>query len=341
MKEKSELKKNDDKEETQKLKPESNPNKESQKKSEIITSIETNNRISGRDQQICVCPFCNRKIFTDIEHEASWIGVVLSILFLLVFKIYGIIFIILIIRFTQNTTHYCSNCLNKIGTYTVFDALALKDKVFTFKFSSFGLVITKKHIFSILLGLFCFFVFISFASSISISKQIMKETWADYVSICAGGEVVCKTKFLYQEISWAGYVIRVNFNDNFFSRTRAFFLVKMDPNIDSDKTDLVIEVTDSVYNKYKIDIMNITRGDEIEFNATVRLTPNYQTRVPVVTLDTIRLTAKNIDINPHVHENGRYGTNNLGDIQEGQKVYHELPNIISKGRKNLKPTIKR
>ena len=115
----------------------------------------------------------------------------------------------------------------------------------------------------------------------------------------------------------------------------------MDPNIDSDKTDLVIEVTDSVYNKYKIDIMNITRGDEIEFNATVRLTPNYQTRVPVVTLDTIRLTGKNIDINPHVHENGRYGTNNLGDIQEGQKVYHELPNIISKGRKNLKPTIKR
>ena len=36
MKEKSELKKNDDKEETQKLKPESNPNKESQKKSEKI-----------------------------------------------------------------------------------------------------------------------------------------------------------------------------------------------------------------------------------------------------------------------------------------------------------------
>ena len=337
MKEKSESKKNDDfKEETEKLKSESNVGGESQKKSEIITSISTNNIIIGREQQICVCPFCKHKIFTEIEHEASWIGVVLSIIFLLVFKIYGIIFIVLSIRFTQNTTHSCPNCLNKIGTYTIFDALSLQDKVFTFQLSSFGIVITKKHIFSILLGIICIIVFISFISTISFSKHVLKETWADYLSICTGGETICKTKFLYQEISWIGYVIRVNFNDNFFSRTRVFFLMKMDQNIDSDKTDLVIEVTDSIYNKYKIDIMNITRGDEIEFNATIRQTPSYQNKVPIVTLDTIRLTGRNININPHVHENGRYGTINVGDIQEGQKVYHELPNVVSKGKKHLK-----
>ena len=48
---------------------------------------------------------------------------------LLFFKIYGIICLVILLRFTQNTTHSCPNCLNKIGVYTVFDALSLQDKV--------------------------------------------------------------------------------------------------------------------------------------------------------------------------------------------------------------------
>ena len=336
MKENSQSKKNDDfNEETEKLKSESNNNKETSQKSEIITSINTNNSIFGREQQICVCPFCKMKIYTEIEHEISWIGIILGIMLLLFFKIYGIICLIILLRFTQNTTHSCPNCLNKIGIYTVFDALSLQDKVFTLQLSSFGLVITKKHIFSIIIGLIFIILFIAFISSISFTKQILKETWSEYQTICAGGETLCNTKFLYQEISWIGFVIRVNFNDNFFSRTRVFFLVKMDENVESDKTDLVIEVTDKVYNKYKIDIMNITRGDEIEFNATIRQTPNYQTRVPIVTLDNIRLTGRNININPHVHEEGRYGTKG-GNVEKGQKIYNELPNVISQGKKHLK-----
>ena len=63
MNENSKSKKNDDfKEETEKLKSESDKNKESSQKSEIITSINTNNSIFGREQQICVCPFCKMKI---------------------------------------------------------------------------------------------------------------------------------------------------------------------------------------------------------------------------------------------------------------------------------------
>ena len=116
MKENSQSKKNDDfNEETEKLKSESNNNKETSQKSEIITSINTNNSIFGREQQICVCPFCKMKIYTEIEHEISWIGIILSIMLLLFFKIYGIICLVILLRFTQNTTHSCPNCLNKIG----------------------------------------------------------------------------------------------------------------------------------------------------------------------------------------------------------------------------------
>ena len=108
----------------------------------------------------------------------------------------------------------------------------------------------------------------------------------------------------------------------------------MDENTESDKTDLVIEVTDRVYNKYKIDILNITRGDEIQFNATVKQTPNYQTKVPIVSLDEMKITGRNININPHVHEEGRYGTQG-GRIDKGEKVYNELPNVVKKKKKNL------
>ena len=335
MNEFSKSKKNDDfKEETEKLKSEKDKVKEPPQKSEIITSINANTNVLGREQQICICPFCKMKIFTEIEHEVSWIGIVLSVMLLLFFKIYGIICLVILLRFTQNTTHSCPNCLNKIGIYTIFDALSLQDKVFTLQLASFGLVITKKHIFSIILGVIFIILFIAFISSLSFTKQILKESWSDYLTICSGGEKLCNEKFLYKEISWIGYVIRVNFNDNFFSRSRVFFLVKMDENEESDKTDLVIEVTDKIYSKYKIDIMNITRGDEIEFNATVRQTPNYQTRVPIVTLDNIRITGRNININPHVHEEGRYGTKG-GNVEKGQKIYNELPNVISQGKKHL------
>ena len=45
---------------------------------------------------MCVCPFCKIKVFTDIDHVVQWIGLVLSISFLIFCKIYGIILIITI-----------------------------------------------------------------------------------------------------------------------------------------------------------------------------------------------------------------------------------------------------
>ena len=340
MKEISESKKDDDlkdkEDEKQKLKPESNP-KNANSNSSIITSTNTNINIFGKEQQMCVCPFCHMKMFTDIEHEMSWIGIVLCILTLLFFKLYGIIFLILIIKFTQNTTHSCPNCLNKVGVYTVFDALSLQDKVFTVQLSHFGIIVTKKHLFGLLTFVIFGFIFYSIISSISFTKKVLKESWGEFNEICLKSEKECSIKFLYQEISWTGFVIRVNFNDNFFSRVRVFFLVKMNENENSDRTDLVLEVTDRIYNKYKIDIMNITRGDEIAFNATIKQTPSiYGNKITMAVLDKIQLTGKNIQINPHVHESGRYGTKG-SQIEEGKQMYNDVPNVITTGKKkNLK-----
>ena len=334
MKEISESKKNDDiikEEENQKLKSDTNSNLESP----IISSIDTNNNIFGKEQQMCICPFCKMRMFTDIDQEVSWIGIVLSILILIFFKMYGIIFLVIIIKLTQNTIHTCPNCLNKVGVYTIFDALSLQDKVFTIQFSHFGMIITKKHLFGMLSFFIFGIIFYFILSSISLTKAILKESWNDFNLICSQGESICSTKFLYQEISWTGFVIRVNFNDNFFSRVRVFFLVKMNEDVNSDKTDLILEVTDKIYNKYKIDIMNITRGDEISFNATVKQIPSAKgNNVGIVVLDEIKLTGRNIHINPHVHEDGRYGTKG-GNFEEGKQMYEELPNVVTT-EKNLK-----
>ena len=336
MKEMSESKKNDDlikEEENQKLKSDTNSQN---LESPIISSINTNNNIFGKEQQMCICPFCKMRMFTDIDQEVSWIGIVLSILVLIFFKIYGIIFLIIIIKLTQNTIHTCPNCLNKVGVYTIFDALSLQDKVFTIQFSHFGMIITKKHLFGMLSFVTFGVIFYFILSSISFTKVILKESWDDFNLICSQGESICSTKFLYQEISWTGFVIRVNFNDNFFSRVRVFFLIKMNEDANDDKTDLILEVTDKIYNRYKIDIMNITRGDEISFNATVKQVPSKKgNNVGIVVLDEIKLTGRNIHINPHVHEDGRYGTEG-GKFEEGKQIYEELPNVVTTEKKKMK-----
>ena len=197
------------------------------------------------------------------------------------------------------------------------------------------MIITKKHLFGILSFIIFGIIFYLILSSVSFTKVILKESWDDFKLICSQGESICNTKFLYQEISWTGFVIRVNFNENFFSRVRVFFLIKMNEDINNDKTDLVLEVTDKIYNRYKIDIMNITRGDEISFNATVKQVPSKKgNNVGIVVLDEIKLTGRNIHINPHVHEDGRYGTNG-GNFEEGKQMYNELPNVITTKGKNL------
>ena len=73
----------------------------------------------------------------------------------------------------------------------------------------------------------------------------------------------------------------------------------------------------------------------IAFNATVKQTPSlFGNKITIVVLDNIKLTGKNIQINPHVHEKGRYGTSG-GQFEEGKQIYRELPNVIT-GKKNLK-----
>ena len=328
------LKKDDDyKTKTEKNKLLENKNPEETK---LISTTDTQANIYGRDQQITVCQFCKSKIFTNVEQQVSWFGIFICLLLLVTLRFFAIILIILIIPLTQSTIHTCPNCLNRIGVHTFYDTISLKDKIFTFQFLGFGVIITKKQ----LLGTFFFILFgiiiYSIVSNISFTKTILKESWYEYQTMCNEDFGKCKRYFLYQDVYWTGNIIRVNFNENFFSRYRAFILMKMDKNNDQDYTDMVLDVTDAIYKKYKIDIMDLRRGDEIAFNCTLRTVISQESNKPI-RADLVKFykTGNKIKINAHIHRTGRYATH-TDKVSQGKQVYSELPDVVSSEDKNIK-----
>ena len=90
----------------------------------------------GYEATIIQCPFCHHKILTNISHSFSWHGLLISIVLFILLKFYSLVLIILVLLFTQNIQHNCSNCLNKLGTHTNFESFSLQDRVLVFRFFS-------------------------------------------------------------------------------------------------------------------------------------------------------------------------------------------------------------
>ena len=279
---------------------------------------------------LTVCQFCQCKIFTNIEHQTTWIGIALLILLFIIFRIYSIFLIILLIPLTQSTIHTCPNCLNKIGVRTFYDALSLTDKVFTFQIFTFGIIITKKQLLGTFIGLFFLIIFYTCVNSIDLSRKFIEDTWTDYYNYCNKDFTLsreklqkCKERYLYQDVSWTGYTIRINFDERFFSRYRAQILVKMNNN-SNEEPDLFISFTDYYYEKYKTQIINTTRGDQIQFNATII----SGGEIPILEVNGYRKLNDKIYINPHVHNTGRYHVPK-DMIKKNSSLYSELPGLVS------------
>ena len=303
------------------------------------SSLESIN-LFGREQQLAVCQYCHSKIYTNVDQETSWFGICLSIIILLffTFKLYSIILIILVIPLTQNTIHSCPNCLNKIGVRTFYDVLSLSDNVLTLQIIGFGIIVTKKQ----LLAVFVFFLFgiffYYFISTFDLNKITLKETWDDYYEICIKdvneiNRAKCKEKFMYQDVNWKGYSLRLDFDERFFSRYKVHMIVKMwnknlgENEIEKDENNLYLKITENVYNTFKMDILNTTRGDLIEFNATF-IANDYSQRPVILEVNGYKKLDEKINISPHVHNEGRYSVNE-NDIKKDKKIYNELPGLVS------------
>ena len=112
--------------------------------------------------------------------------------------------------------------------------------------------------------------------------------------------------------------------------------MKMDKNNENEFADLVIDVTDRVYKQYKIDIMDLSRGDEIQFNSTIRiLNTQGSGKATRVELIHFKKTGNKINIEPHIHTTGRYSTHS-DKVTQGKQVYSELPDVVSSEDKSIK-----
>lgn len=252
---------------------------------------------------LTVCQYCQCRIYSCVENESSWAGVFLSILFLLVFNIYGLFLIILLIPLTQTTIHTCPNCLNKIGVRSFYDTISLGDKIFTFQLLGLGIIITKKQILAVFIFLLTVLTVFIFLNSFNFEPQFLDAYWKDYQNDCITQnkyEDSCY-KYLYKDVSWNGYALRVDFDSNFFSRFQTTILVKMNEKNDS-KPDLTLKLTYDYYDKYKKDILNTTRGSLIHFNGTIIKTGNY----PFIEVFNYKLGNTKIDLMPHIYKTGRY-----------------------------------
>lgn len=112
------------------------------------------------------CPYCSKRIVTEVEHESTWIGIMLSILLFLIFKIFSFPLIMILIPLTQKTNHKCTNCLNNVGSRTFYDMLSLTDKIFTVNIGNFALIFTRKTLFgAFLFSLFSIIIYFYIANA--------------------------------------------------------------------------------------------------------------------------------------------------------------------------------
>lgn len=132
---------------------------------------------------------------------------------------------------------------------------------------------------------------------------------------------------MYSDVMWNGYVIRIDYIENFFARHRLNVLLKMEKN-DLEEADIYLKFTDYQYEYFKNEIFNLTRGDYVSFNATFMTVGDVNT-IPQLEVFGFEKLKDHIYIQPHIHHNSRYSVNHDEHINKNEAVYKEIPNLVS------------
>lgn len=171
---------------------------------------------------------------------------------------------------------------------------------------------------------------------------MVKDTWSEFHERCNRENFIkskhqterdCFENYRYYDVNWDGWVIRVDFEENFFARYKTSFLMKMNNN-QNDDPDLFLKFSEYNYNNYKDEILSMKRGDHIKFNATVIFEGNHR-GIPLLEVYELEKSGEGIKINPHIHDHGRYAMGDHKNIHKDEKIYNEMPNLISDDDKEL------
>jgi len=102
-------------------------------------------------------------------------------------------------------------------------------------------------------------------------------------------------------------------------------LVKMESNPE-EEPDLHLKFDSNYYHYFKHQILNFTRGDYVQFNATFIFEGNHHSP-PILEGFGVNRLSDHIYINPHIHSTGRYGVGH-GQVNKDNALFQELPNVV-------------
>ena len=109
------------------------------------------------------CPYCDAVSNSIVEYQPSLIGYLLTMIAMLLFGFLSLILMPFLISLTKTAIHRCAKCLNSVQDNTYFGFSSLEDKLFTWQFGSFGIILTRRTILYfvlVLTGCLSIYVFI-------------------------------------------------------------------------------------------------------------------------------------------------------------------------------------
>jgi hypothetical protein len=174
------------------------------------------------------------------------------------------------------------------------------------------------------------------------TSDFIKDSFDDFYKTCSpdkhhskpeATKQFCEMKYKYSDVSWNGYVIRVDYEDHFFSRYRASLLMKMVKDSTNEEPDLYLKLSDYQYGNFKDSIFNLTRGDRVAFNASI-LHEGDRRSIPILEVFGFEKLKEHIHIDPHIHFQGRYSVGHE-EVHQNHTIYNELPDLISDEDKDI------
>eukprot|EP01054_Gregarina_sp_Poly1_P003757 Gregarina_sp_Poly_1__3756@NODE_2112_length_2667_cov_91_117692_g1362_i0_p2_GENE_NODE_2112_length_2667_cov_91_117692_g1362_i0NODE_2112_length_2667_cov_91_117692_g1362_i0_p2_ORF_typecomplete_len273_score13_00zfLITAFlike/PF10601_9/4_3e11zfLITAFlike/PF10601_9/1_7e04tRNA_antilike/PF12869_7/0_17_NODE_2112_length_2667_cov_91_117692_g1362_i084902 len=228
----------------------------------------------------CVCPWCARSIVTHVEHQSTWMSLVLFLVLFLLLHVFAFCLYPFLSGFTQQIIHTCPRCSGELHRCKRFEFPTISHQIITLRCGNCAVIISRKYA----LGALCCVLLVCGASTLRWYVKTfglpdveegppISASWQDYVRDCGtrsslGNPLHAQAKFQQdyfgKTIAWEGRLLEVK--EGYFRKN--FLLIIMDPHQYNSVTvaDLAM-----VYNGIKYDhvVAELEVGDKLAFNATL------------------------------------------------------------------------
>lgn len=161
-----------------------------------------------------------------VAYETNLLGYLLAILGILVFGALSMILMPFLVGLTKQAVHKCAKCLNDVKQASTFGLNSLEDQVIAKNVGNFGIILTRRYLLYIVMVLSAFmsiYMFIMVEGKVHDHRKISDLTWNQFRTDCGYEAFTKSPRKAYRTfemnhygkaVSWDGYVIRVNLNDD-------------------------------------------------------------------------------------------------------------------------------